>query len=348
MAEIVRHLVDEEAACRCGRPGCRRGISRRAGGNPPAAGPRARRDSADGPGPVAALQLQHDALDVGQLLGALDLRMGGEDLLDQRRARARQAQDEDRIGALGSPQPARPAKNARVQTSICRLRVGLDDLGPIAAFGALQRVAALVIGPGLRRTRRDPPAPCRARSRGDSGPPARVAGDASSARMRAISVVGEAIGLEVGEAPIGVAEIGPRRRGRAVGVDRLRNVARPFSAHGRATGARPASRGASASMIAVDARSPSRARPGPPRWWRRACDSPRLPGSSASSCSTCSRAGAYFWRCTRHLRVVVARRAVVRRERQHGLEQQFRHRRTRRGRCRSAPAAAWPRDGRHA
>ena len=38
-------------------------------------------------------------------------------------------------------------------------------------------------------------------------------------------LVAEAIGLEVGQAPIGVAEIGPGRRRRAIGLDRLRDPA---------------------------------------------------------------------------------------------------------------------------
>ena len=91
----------------------------------------------------------------GNLLGALDLRMRGEDLLDQGRARARQAEDEDRIGR-GSPQALRAAKNSARADLDLLARVGLDDLGPVAAVGALQRVAARIIVPGLRRTRRGP------------------------------------------------------------------------------------------------------------------------------------------------------------------------------------------------
>ena len=48
--------------------------------------------------------------------------------------------------------------------------------------------------------------------------------------MRVDLLVGEAVGLQVREAPVGVAEIRPRRRRRAVGLDRLRHAGRPSSA----------------------------------------------------------------------------------------------------------------------
>ena len=47
-----------------------------------------------------------------QLAGAMDLRMAGQDLLDQRGPRAGQAEDEDRPPRVASPPPGSRSKNA--------------------------------------------------------------------------------------------------------------------------------------------------------------------------------------------------------------------------------------------
>ena len=57
----------------------------------------------DGSNPIldvgtGTAQLAGDRDQLGQLHRALDLRVARQDLLDQRRARARQADDEDRVG----------------------------------------------------------------------------------------------------------------------------------------------------------------------------------------------------------------------------------------------------------
>ena len=57
-----------------------------------------------------------DHRDVRQLLRALDLRMRGEDLLDERGARARQPHHEDRIAARGSPCRGARRRTPRVKS----------------------------------------------------------------------------------------------------------------------------------------------------------------------------------------------------------------------------------------
>ncbi len=64
-------------------------------------------------------QLARHRDQVRQLLRALDERMTREDLLEQGRARARQTDDEDRIGR-GQPMPARSAKNSGVKNACAR------------------------------------------------------------------------------------------------------------------------------------------------------------------------------------------------------------------------------------
>jgi len=48
---------------------------------------------------LEAAQAADELLHVGQLLGALDLRVRGQDLLEERRARARQPDDKNRVRA---------------------------------------------------------------------------------------------------------------------------------------------------------------------------------------------------------------------------------------------------------
>src|ERR1017187_9627261 len=74
--------------------------------------------------------------------------MRGEDLLQQRRSGAGQPDDEDRIGAFRSHALASCEELARAGFNLLP-RVVLDNPGPVAAFGSLERVAALVIRPRL-------------------------------------------------------------------------------------------------------------------------------------------------------------------------------------------------------
>ena len=223
VAEIVRHLVDEERLAGAVDLGVRQiGLAQLAG----VLG-RQVRERGGIAGivmvGVAALQAQHDALDIRQLLGALDLGMRGQDLFEQGGARPGQAEDEDRVRARIAPVGALVEESAGADLALLA-RIGLEQLGAIAAFRALQRVAALVVEPGLgclaailqRFAERETHVV--AVGQGDGG--RRFLG------AHALDLVLlEPIGLEIGQAPIGVAEVGPRRRRRAIGLDRLRNLA---------------------------------------------------------------------------------------------------------------------------
>ena len=100
-------------------------------------------------------------------------------------------------------------RTARVQTAICRRVLRLDDFRPVPALGALQRVAALVVAEGLGIFAAGPRAPCRARSTGGSGRRGASTAPLSAARMRGDLGVAEAVGLEVRQAPVGIAEVRP-------------------------------------------------------------------------------------------------------------------------------------------
>ena len=144
VAEVVGHLVDEERACRCGRRGCRRGSCSPRRTKSSALSSRAPAGSAGYSGSGSRpRRLAHDLLDVGQLLRTLDLRVRGEDLLEQRRAGARQADDEDRVRPWRRPSGCGAAKNSRVHTSIC-WRCCSRSSRAGSGSRALQRVAALV------------------------------------------------------------------------------------------------------------------------------------------------------------------------------------------------------------
>ena len=117
MPEVVRHLVDEERLAGAVDPGVGEIFLAQPQKLRGASAPPGRPDSADCRSGLAALQFVHDALDVGQLLRALDLRMRRQDLLEQRRARARQADDEDRIRRAVAP-----ARAAREEVRACRPR----------------------------------------------------------------------------------------------------------------------------------------------------------------------------------------------------------------------------------
>src|SRR4030081_2098769 len=73
--------------------------------------------------------------------------MRGEDLLQERGARARQPDDEDRFAACGAVAVSFAEELARADPLLAR-GVLLQQLGPVAALGALPRVAALVEAEG--------------------------------------------------------------------------------------------------------------------------------------------------------------------------------------------------------
>src|SRR5882724_8791366 len=94
-------------------------------------------------GAFVPLQVLHEPRNDWEFHRPLHLGVRGEDLLDESGTRSRQPQDED-----GRPVPAPgtlprgeelPGAYGRLQTS-----GSLQRLGPVAALGLLQRVAALV------------------------------------------------------------------------------------------------------------------------------------------------------------------------------------------------------------
>src|SRR6202011_5385267 len=168
---------------------------------------------------LAALQAEHDPLNVREFLCALDPRMRGENLVEERRARARQPDDENRIVPRGPGARARGEELVRADLDLLP-RVALDDLWPVAALGALQRVAALVVAPGLGvlaailvgLAERETQVIAIDRRR----PGRRLLG----AHARDF-LVQEAVCLEVRQTPVGVAEVRPGGGRGAVGLDGL-------------------------------------------------------------------------------------------------------------------------------
>ena len=158
-------------------------------------------------------------MDVGELLGALDLGMRRQDLLEQGGARARQAQDEDRVGPGVAPALSRP-EEAGIADLLLQTGVGLHDRRGIAAGLAAQAVAVIVPVPGagevaavLQRL---------AEGEAEVGPVFHASVRVGRLSAHRVDLGGaEAIGLEVRQAPVGVAEVGPGGRRRAIGLDRL-------------------------------------------------------------------------------------------------------------------------------
>src|SRR5579862_1174149 len=64
---------------------------------------------------LAVAELQAEADDFGQLARTLDLRVAGKNLLEQRRARSRQADDENRVRRRASPSGARRKEFRRAE-----------------------------------------------------------------------------------------------------------------------------------------------------------------------------------------------------------------------------------------
>jgi len=74
----------------------------------------------------------------------------GKDLFEQGRARARQADDENRIGVLRTPAAAACEKLAGANLDLLT-RMFLDNLSAIPAFRALEAIAEFVVAKGLRK-----------------------------------------------------------------------------------------------------------------------------------------------------------------------------------------------------
>ncbi len=223
MAEIVRHLVDEVRLARAidarvveislaqGAHFCRIEIGQD------------RRVARLVVMAVRPLELQGEALDIRQFMGALDLGMRGQDLLDQGRARSRQAENEDGIGIGYAPAPPRREKGVGAGRDLLR-RIGFDGFGAITAFRFFQAVAAFVEGPG----RGEVAAVLIGLAQRETE---MIAVDEVGGRRRFLAVhdvhfrVGKAVHLQIGQAPIGVAEVRPRLRRAAIGRNRFRHAA---------------------------------------------------------------------------------------------------------------------------
>src|ERR1700722_102161 len=143
--------------------------------------------------------------------------MRGQYLFQERRAGAWQPQYENWIGARRTHTLAVREEFARANLDL-PVGVGFDDLRVVADFGPLELVTLFVIAPGFRIL-----API---LEGLAEREAQmIAVNPRSARRGFCGahapdlVVCEAIGLEIGEAPIGVAEVRAGGGRRTVGMD---------------------------------------------------------------------------------------------------------------------------------
>src|ERR1700678_2553327 len=143
--------------------------------------------------------------------------MRSENLLEQRGPGPRQSDDENRIRVLGSgtlvPRKEPGRADLDLQTGIL-----LDDLGPIAAFRSLERIAPLVVAERLFELALI--LECLAEGKAQM-----IAIDQRSAGRGFLGAhacnlpFAEAIGLQVGETPISIAEIRAGSRRGVVGLD---------------------------------------------------------------------------------------------------------------------------------
>src|SRR5258708_6649337 len=152
MPEIVRHLVDEEGH----RVGFAAAVTARGGKRlfteePNLLGLHLGKDARIAR--VAEVRLTpakiaDDLLDVGQFLRALDLGVRSQDLFEQRRARARQTYNENRISIRYPPAAAAGEELASAHLDLLT-GIVLDDFRAIVAFRTLQRVAEFVVVEGI-------------------------------------------------------------------------------------------------------------------------------------------------------------------------------------------------------
>ncbi len=221
MPEIVRHLIDEE---RPAQPAIGAGFGQE---------PLSQRPSLPGRQPpqrlgahrqaaiwIATAEFAGISVDFGQFLRAFHLGMGGQDLLDQRRARTRQPEDEDGRRIIRAPAGARGEEfggEHRLQSH----SAGVRDARAIAAGDAPQSVTARVEFP-----RRGVVAPVLQRlAQGETQIDAvHVLGARPGFRGSHAGdvIVSEPKGLEVGEAEPGHAIVRPRREGSAIVGDGFR------------------------------------------------------------------------------------------------------------------------------
>src|ERR1700716_261988 len=145
--------------------------------------------------------------------------MRGENLVEERRARARQTQDENRIFLLDAGAVSRGEELVRADVDLLP-RVVLDDLGPVAALGALLCIAPRVVAPGLCVL-----APILVGLAECETQMIAIAQRGAGRRLCGTHagdfLVQEAIGLEIRQAPVGVAVVRPGGASGAVGPDGL-------------------------------------------------------------------------------------------------------------------------------
>src|SRR5690348_4151775 len=101
MAEIVRHLVNEEGCLAAIDPGIRKVLL--AHGQERLCRQICEHGWIERAACAPSLQCRHCILNVREFVRALDLRMGSQDLLQQSRTGARQANNEDRVGTCAAP-----------------------------------------------------------------------------------------------------------------------------------------------------------------------------------------------------------------------------------------------------
>src|ERR1700676_2381642 len=145
--------------------------------------------------------------------------MRGEDLLKQRRSGARQSQDENWSRALGANALAAREELCCAQVDLLS-RIGFEDLGPVATFGSLERVAPLVIAPRLLKL-------AAVLERLAERKAQVIAIDQRRRRRRFVGAhardfaVGKAVGLKIRKTPVRIAIRWAGGRGGAIGLDGL-------------------------------------------------------------------------------------------------------------------------------
>src|SRR5437879_2974612 len=146
--------------------------------------------------------------------------MGGEYLLEQRRARTRQPENKDRFAARGAVAGALAKKHARAHL-LLPCGVLFHQLRAVATRGALERVTALVVAEGARVVRA---VLVRLAERKAQMVAVELVGrEVRLGRFELCDFrVGESVGLEIGEAPVRITELRPGRDRQLVGLDRRR------------------------------------------------------------------------------------------------------------------------------
>ena len=223
VAEVVRHLVDEVrfAGAAVGLGIADVGLAER----PALIGGQVRQHAGvvGVTELVAAAQRPDEARDVGEFHRALDLRVRGEDLLEQRRACARQTQHEDGRGIGASPAAPRGEELRRADVHLAPYGpfLGRRTVHPVLFF---EGVAAGVIGERLAML-------AAVFERLPEREAEVIAVGVLQLRLRLVVPhplefgLCEAIGLHVGEAPIRLTEIGSELDRPAVGGDGLCGLA---------------------------------------------------------------------------------------------------------------------------